>query len=98
MYRMDVAVTGADENACVITEQKKDYYENNFTSGAGAGGTRVCAYNKITYKNIRPHIDWVLYMSDGKLKHEFVINEGGSASEIQLKYGGATALQINADG
>ncbi len=98
MYRMDVELIGANLNAEVVTEQKQDYYENYFNERTGEHGATAYTYNRITYKNIYPNIDWVLYMKDGQLEHEFVIHAGGRASDIQLKYGGATGLKVNADG
>ena len=98
MYRMDVELIGANANAEVVTEQKQDYYENYFNERTGEKGATAYTYNRVTYKNIYPHIDWVLYMKDGELEHEFLIHEGGNASDIQLKYGGATGLKINAGG
>jgi uncharacterized protein YjdB len=98
MYRMDVELVGADKHAKVITEQKQEYYENYYTPGTGENGAKALAYKKITYKEVYPHIDWVLYTRGGRLKHEFVVRKGGRVSDIQLKYGGATGLKINADG
>ena len=98
MDRMDVELVGANRNAQVLTEQKQDYYENYFTDWSGKKGSIVLAFNRITYKNIYPNIDWVLYTSNGTLEHEFVVHQGGKVSDIQLKYGGAKDLKVNADG
>ncbi len=35
MYRMDVALVGANKNAEIISEDKQDYYENYFQEGLG---------------------------------------------------------------
>ena len=98
MYRMDVTLVGADKRAEIITEDKQDYYENYYTPGTGENGAKALAYKKITYKEVYPHIDWVLYTRGGQLKHEFIVRKGGKVSDIQLKYGGATGLSINSDG
>jgi len=95
MWRMDVELIGANKNARAITSEKCDYFESHSISGVSA--TAHC-YNRITYKNIYPHIDWVLYIGSGQLEHEFVVNPGGKVSDIQLKYGGTDNLTINADG
>jgi len=99
MYRMDVELIGANKNAQVTTEQRQDYYENYpALAGHGEHGAVAHAFNKITYKDIYPHIDWVLNINNGQLEHEFVVNEGGNVTDIQLKYSGATGLRVNADG
>jgi uncharacterized protein YjdB len=98
MYRMDVSLMGADKRAAVVAEQQQGYYENYFTAGTSEGGITAHAYSKITYKDIFPHIDWVLYTSGGQLKHEFVIRKGGKISDIKIRYRGATRLQLDAGG
>ncbi len=98
MYRMDVELVGADKNAQVTKEELQDYYENYFTANTGDNNVIAHAYGKITYKNVYPNIDWVLYMRNGQLEHEFVIKEGGKVQDIQLKYGGAVSLKVNEDG
>jgi len=98
MYRMDVELVGANKNARVIAEGKQNYYENYYTAPIGVKGVTANAYKRIVYKDIYPNIDWVLYMEDKKLKHEFVIHEGGKVSDIKLKYGGATGLAPDKDG
>jgi len=95
MYRMDVELIGADKHAQVITEEQQGYYENYYTPGTGENGATAHAYNRITYKNVYPHIDWVLYTSTGQLKHEFLVHKGGRPGDIQLKYGGATKLKTD---
>lgn len=97
-YRMDVALIGANTNARVLTENKLDYYENHYTAFTGSNGVTAHSYSKITYQNIYPNIDWVLYMQNGQLKHEFVVRAGGDVAAIQLKYSGATSLNLNKDG
>ena len=97
MYRMDVELVGANPQAQVTTEEKQDYYEGHTATGSKNTATAY-TYNKITYANIYPHIDWVLQIHNGQLKHEFVVHEGGNVADIQVRYGGATALQLNNDG
>jgi len=107
MYRMDVELVGANKNAEIITEEKQDYYETYYTAPftVDKGGI-VHSYKKITYRNIYPNIDWVLYLTpalsiNGKgdiLKYDFVERPGGDVKDIKLKYGGASNLLLNADG
>ena len=98
MYRMDVSLIGANPNAQVIKDEQLDYYERYFTHLTGAEGVIAHAFSKVTYRNIYPHIDWVLYVNDGHLKYDFVVRQGGDPNNIHLKYSGATNLAINEDG
>ena len=98
MYRVDVELVGADKNAAIVTEGRQDYYEMYYNEFTPESGARSNGYSKLTYKNVYPNIDWVLYSKNGQLKYEFVIRAGGKASDIKLKFGGATALKITETG
>ncbi len=98
MYRMDVGLIGANKSAKVLTEQIQNYHENYFTSKTGEEGATAFSYDKVTYKDIYPNIDWVLYTIGGKLKHEFIVHEGGNVGDIMLRYEGATSLKIDNEG
>ncbi len=101
-YRMDVSLLNSNPNAEIITEEKQDYYENYFQAGLGEKGARAYTYKKITYKNIYPNIDWVLYISSpsvrsGEVNYDFIIHPGGNVKDIKLQYNGATNLSLNKD-
>ena len=97
-YRMDAALIGVNENALVIAEEPLDYYENYYTPGCPQSGIRAHTYKKITYKNIYPGIDWIIYIKGDHLEYEFVVGPKGDAAEIKLEYNGQTSLKINEDG
>lgn len=96
-YTMNVNLLGANPDAKVIATDEQDYYENYF-SGNNPNGLTAHSFNKVTYKEIYPGIDWVLYIKNDKVEYDFVIRPGADASNIRLKYGGATALSISKDG
>lgn len=100
-YRMDVTLVGANTNAKVITEEKQAYTENYYKSYASKDGIHASSYKKITYQNIYPNIDWVLYVNTSgntPVKYDFVVHPGGKVADIKLQYGGTTALVLNANG
>lgn len=97
-YRMDVQLVGANPNAQVIKEQKQNFYEHYYTSQFGEQGATAYSYEKVTYKEIYPNVDWVLYVRNNTVEYDFVLRPGGKVSDIQLQYLGATKLAINKDG
>lgn len=97
-YRMDVALVGADPHAKVVAEQKQSYYERYYTAQLGEQGVTAHAYQKITYQNVYPNIDWVLYVKGDKVEYDFVVRPGGKVSDVQLQYDGATNLAIDRSG
>ena len=97
-YRMDVTLLGANKNAQVITSDKQAYYEKYYNQHTAATGITASAYNKITYKEVYPGIDWVLYVKGDNVEYDFVVRPGADANLIKLQYGGATNLSITPDG
>jgi hypothetical protein len=59
-YRLDVTLVGANKHAELITEEKQDYYENYYLAQCPDGAV-AHSYRRITYKNVYPNIDWILY-------------------------------------
>lgn len=102
-YRMDVELVGADLNAKVIAEGQASYHERYYLGHLGLNGETARGFEKVTYQNVYPGIDWVLYTSKGKdgrsqLKYDFVVRPGADLNKIKLKYKGASSLKINKDG
>lgn len=103
VYRMDVQLIGSDPNARVVKEEQQDYYEQYYQEYNGLKGNVAHAYSKITYQDVYPGIDWVLYVSrkaNGaeSVKYDFVVRPGADVSKIRLQYSGATSLSIGQDG
>ncbi|MBL7718908.1 MAG: T9SS type A sorting domain-containing protein [Flavipsychrobacter sp.] len=96
-YRMDVTLEGATWNAPVVAEGKLAYYEN-YRVNTMTEMVAVRAFRKITYKDVYPHVDWVIYIKNNTLEYDFIIHPGGKATDIRLKYSGAISLKMNSDG
>jgi hypothetical protein len=96
-YRMDVELVGANKNARVEVAGGKEYFERYYLPGC-ENGEVAHAFTKLTYKEVYPNIDWVVYTKGSELEYEFVVRPGGDPSAIKLKYGGAKAIDILKDG
>lgn len=102
-YRMDVELVGADLNARVIGEEQAVYRERYYLGHLGLNGETARGFGKVTYQNVYPGIDWVLYTDKDKygttrLKYDFVVRPGADLGKIKLRYKGAGSLKINKDG
>ena len=85
----DLNLLNSNPNAQIIAADKQDYYENFYLPNTPQEGiTRVNTYKKITYKDIYPHIDMVLYAMASGLKYEFTIYPGGNPDNIQMQWNG----------
>jgi len=98
VYRMDVELLGANPNARVVATEGQEYYENYLTVANHPEGITAHSYNRVTYKDVYPGIDWVVYVKDGQVEYDFVVAEGADESLIKLKYNGATSLKLAKDG
>ena len=97
-YRMDVTLLGANKNAMAVSAEKQVYTENYYLSQLEQKGFSAHSYNRVIYKNVYRNIDWVLYVKDDKVEYDFVVRPGGNVNDIQIKYDGATALNVTKDG
>lgn len=96
-YRMDVTLLGADIHASCVATDQQTYSEYYYLDGSNEA-LHVKTYNKITYQNIYPNIDWVLYTKDNQLKYDFIVHPGGNVQDIKLRYDGATSLSLKDGG
>jgi hypothetical protein len=70
----------------VIREMPGQGVENYYAAGSAEAVTNVRSYGKLTFRDVYPGIDWVLF-SDGSngLKYDFYVHEGADASQIKWK-------------
>jgi hypothetical protein len=86
--RIDMVLVGAELDAqTVVHEAPTTDFFNYYTAHCPDGRTSVRGYQRISYPNVYPNIDWVIYSEDGqKLKYEFVVHPGGNPNDIQIAY------------
>ncbi len=98
-YRMDMELIGANPNPEILAEGKSDDYTNYYQPYL----IQTHNYQKITYKNIYPGIDWVIYptppspIGEGKggVKYDFIVNPGADPNLIKLKYKNAEQIYLD---
>ncbi len=89
-YRMDMELVGANSNPIIETEGKSEYFENFYLSHCPNGVLNVPTFTKITYKEVYPNIDWVIYTTGQEMKYDFIVHPVGDPTRIKVKYNGAT--------
>ncbi len=93
-YRMDVQLLGANADARITTEGESVDYVNYYNHDA----LNVRSYSKVTYHDIYPNIDWVIYQKGAALKYDFIVHAGGKVSDIRLQTKDVEQLTLEADG
>jgi PKD repeat protein len=58
----------------------------------------VGGFEELLYENVYAGIDLRIFMYQSSLKYEFIVQPGADASQIALKYDGASELTLNRDG
>jgi len=78
------------------TGKQSEAYSNYFIgNNISKHKSNVYSYQSITYNNVWPHIDLVVYMSEShQFKYDFILNKGAKPSDIQLKYEGPECLTL----
>ncbi len=98
LYRLDVQLAGADPQPDIVKENERTGTENFYLAHCPTGITGVKSYSRIVYKNVYPHIDWIIYSKGKSLKYDFVVNPGGNVANIKLRYNGAEKISLNEKG
>lgn len=93
-YRMDMTLVDAAPQPRISVEGQSRDYVHYFPADA----TYVHSYQKVTYHDVYPHIDWVIAIQEGALKYDFVVHPGGDPSQIRMKIRWAEQLAVGEDG
>jgi hypothetical protein len=99
-YRMDVRLEGANPNPTIKKEGRSEDYIQYYNHNA----LDVRSYQKVTYYEVYPNIDWVVYVNknaganEPKVKYDFIVHPGGDPSQIKLKTEWVEELTTNDDG
>ncbi len=93
-YRMDMRLEGANPDPLITTEGESNDYINYYTHDV----LEVRSYERITYHDVYPGIDWVVYTNAEGFKYDFIAHPGADPSMIQMKYINHEELRIDANG
>lgn len=90
-FRMDMVLEGANPAPNVRKEGQSADYTNYYNRNA----LGVFHYEKVTYEDVYPGIDWVVYTHENGLKYDFVVHPGADPGLIQLKFSHHESLYLD---
>ena len=93
-FRMDMVLDGADPHTSITTEGRSDDHTHYYNHDA----IDVRTYGKVTYHDVYPGIDWVVYTTEKGMKYDFVVRPGADPDLIRLRFEHHEELSIDADG
>jgi gliding motility-associated-like protein len=98
-HRIDIDFENSNQSVKLIAEEKSSDYDNYYNVPDEPNGiTNVHKFQKVTYKNIYNNIDVVFFIPKDESKpveYNFIVNEGGKISDIQLKFNGVKTELID---
>lgn len=93
-YRMDMILQNSNPNAKITTENPETSVINYLNKNV----LDVKRFSQITYHEIYPNIDWVIYIKNGDVEYDFVVRPGGNPNRIKFKNKWAESMKLNDDG
>jgi gliding motility-associated-like protein len=99
MHAYKMSFVNANISTPTASEQCSDYENYFIGNNPSKWGVKALRYKKLLWKNIYHQIDYTLYVNnDNSLQYDFVINPGGTAEDIKLKYEGQDTLFVDKEG
>lgn len=98
LHRLDMELIGSAPDPVVEYDFVSAFNTNYYLAHCPNGIKNVASYRQITYKNVYPNIDFVVYVHQGQLKFDFVVHPGGDPADIAWRYDAADAVTLNPNG
>lgn len=95
-HRIDVLFVGANPSPRISERDTTEGTLNYYLDGARVEGVR--AVRRLTYHDLYPQIDLVVYANDSTMKYDFVVHPGGNPDDIVMRYSGMQSLSLLKDG
>ncbi|RAI99918.1 gliding motility-associated-like protein [Chitinophaga skermanii] len=94
-HAYEVNFINANDNARIVPSKPNEGYANYFIGNdKSKWATNVVNYQNVTYQQLYPFIDMLVYSEAGQLKYDMVVYPGGDVNSIQFEYNGATKIQL----
>lgn len=79
----------------VVGARREDTYENYFIGkDRSRWASHVGVFQAVTYHDIYPGIDMIVYSAEQALKYDFIVNAGADPTAISMRYEGVSALSL----
>ncbi|MEO7082251.1 MAG: hypothetical protein ABIY71_12015, partial [Flavobacteriales bacterium] len=93
-YRMDMVLEGANLEARVTTEDRSRSYSNYY----GQEAMNVYRYGQVTYHDVYPGIDWMVYTTEKGIEYDFIVHPGADPAQIRVRFKDQEELALDKAG
>lgn len=93
-FRMDMVLEGASTQRSVTAEGRSTDHAHYYTHKA----RDVHSFERITYHEVYPGIDWVIYGTEEGVKYDFVVHPGADPDKIRLRFKHHEELSLDGNG
>lgn len=93
-YRMDMVLEGGDPQPRITTKGRSADYTNYYTKNA----LDVHTYTSVTYHDVYPGIDWMVYITAIGMKYDFIVHPGADPSMITMRFSDSEELYVDSHG
>ena len=95
LHAVKVEMQGSNFPDRVQGVHPESYIKNFFIGNdPSKWASNVKDFNEVLYQNIYRDIDLKVYSKGTELKYDYIVNPGGDASHINLKYSGADKMYV----
>lgn len=96
---LQMSFIGGNDDASIVPGEALPGTVNYFIgSDPDQWRTGIPTYKSVTYEQVYPGVDVVLYGNPGQLEYDFVVAPGASPEAIRLQFAGADSLSLDGEG
>ncbi|MBK9764679.1 MAG: hypothetical protein IPO87_15350 [Flavobacteriales bacterium] len=96
-YRMDMLLEGANAYPRISTEGRSEDQTHYYNVPEGPA-LDVHSFTRVTYHDVWPGIDWVIYATTNGMKYDFLVHPGADPGRVNLRFKDHEELRVDADG
>ncbi len=98
LHRVDMTLAGGNSNIRPFKTEQTQGYLNFFLAHIPNGIVNNKSYSRVVYNEVYPKIDMQYYSNTKGIKQYFIVNPGGNANDIILKFDGANTINVTPNG
>ncbi|MBI2967934.1 MAG: SBBP repeat-containing protein [Bacteroidetes bacterium] len=98
LHRIDMKLEGAKSNLRTFKTENAPGITNHFLAHIPKGITGNKSYYRAVNNDVYEKIDMQTYSNSNGIKFYFIVHPGGNADDIIMKFSGANAVNVTADG